>query len=370
MHPPHLLAKLSCGLALLLSGLAQASALHISLVRSSHGGNCQEAIVRNLTSTTLQITLNYVIKGTDGSHYSGSTPIGGTTFNGGANTGYYMNGLAPGASTTVPVYQFAYVPCEVGQSVDISYTTYNVDAHNQRVSSNESGERRALGAMIGNWNDKEARRKQERMEQMRIETARRVEEQVRRDREAEAKRAACPFGCDPSIKQIPRPTVNYATDDAHQRAMNQLRAQQAEERRQLELDAQRQQAEQAKVQAKAQAERDALARHAEWHDKYIADMKARNKADQAAAQQAAQLARERQQAAAAARAATEQRQQAQWQQQVSLTSSLLQGSIQNSESALANSQTKLGHIANAYSQEDDALADIIAQAKAAAKSKK
>ena len=94
MQIPHLLPKLFGGLALLLSGLAQASALQISLVRSIHGGSCQDAIVRNLTSTTLQITLNYVIKGTDGSYYSGSAPIGGTTFNGGANTGYYMT-LAP-----------------------------------------------------------------------------------------------------------------------------------------------------------------------------------------------------------------------------------------------------------------------------------
>lgn len=349
-------------LALFFVAQAQANPLHISLVPRFPGDTCLNAVVRNLTSNTLQVTLNYTVRGTDGSYASSSQSIGGTTFNGGENTGYYMTGLGPGQSTTVGVNNPAAVRCNVDQSVEYSYTTYNVDAHNQRVGSNESAERRALGAMIGNWNDKEAQRKQERMEQMRIETARRVEEQVRKDREAEARRAACPFGCDPSIKQIPQPTVNYATDDAHQRAMNQLRAQQAEEQRQLDLEAQRSLAE----QAKAQAERDTLKRHAEWHDQYVADMQARNRAD-AAAQQKAE--RERQRLLTEQRAAAEQRQQAQWQQQVDMTSSLLQGSIRNSEKALATSQNKLQQIAATYSEEDAALAAMLEQAKAAASRK-
>lgn len=366
MQIPHLLPKLFGGLALLLSGLAQASALQISLVRSIHGGSCQDAIVRNLTSTTLQITLNYVIKGTDGSYYSGSAPIGGTTFNGGANTGYYMTGLGPGASTTVSVNNFAFVPCNVGQSVDISYTTYNVDAHNQRVSSNESGERRALGQMIDNWNNKEQQRKQEREAQRKAEMAKRWEEETRKRQQIEADRPCAQLGqyCDRRlIKSLPPPTVNYGTEEAHERAIADMRARQAEEQRQLDLDRQRIEAE----MAKGQAAREAYNREAEAR---TARAQAEWKAQQAAAQQAAQAARERQQAATAARAAAEQRRQVQWQQQVDLTSSLLQGSVQNSESALAASHAKLGQIVTTYDKEDDALASILAKAAAAAKNKK
>ena len=69
------------------------------------------------------------------------------------------------------------------------------------------------------------------------------------------------------------------------------------------------------------------------------------------------------------RAAAEQRQQAQWQQQVDMTSSLLQGSIRSSEKALATSQNKLQQIAASYSEEDAALAAMLEQAKAAASRK-
>lgn len=361
--PPtsRLSAALVLSAGLLASAQARADWIKVDLVPSIR--NCQNAIVRNLTNKTLHFNFNFVVKGSDGSHWSSTASIGGTTFNGGANTGYYMTGLGPGQATTVPVYNVAAVSCDGVQTVSWSTSApVDVDAHNQRVSSNESAERRALGTMIDNWNNKETQRKQERAEQRKIEAAKNWEEERRRQEKAEADRPCAQLGqyCDRRIKGLPKPTTNHATDDARERALNELRARQAEEQRQLDRDREIRETEIAREHAERQAalQRDAEAKaaraQAEW------------KAQQAAAQRAAQAAQERRLAEAAA----ERRRQEQWQQQVNATTSLLQGSIQNSESALAASKAKLDETVSSYDKEDAALAEMIAKAKAAAQAKK
>lgn len=363
--PPTLkfLPAVVCVACLLFSVQAKAAFIQVDLVRSFAGKNCQDAIVRNLTTKTLHFNFNFIVKGTDGSHYSGSVPVGGTTFKGGENTGYYMVGLAPGQATTVPVNNFAIVSCEVVQNVSWSTSApYDVDAHNKRVSDNESSERRALGTMIENWNNKDKQREQERLEQRKLEAARRWEEEKKRQQKIDADRPCTQLGqyCDRQLKGIPKPTVNSATQEAHDRADNELRTRQAEEQRQLDRDRQVREAEIAKEQADRQA---ALQQEA---DAKAARAQAEWKAQQAAAQRATQAAYARQQAEAAA----ERRRQEQWQQQVNATTSLLQGSIQSSESALAASKAKLNETVSAYDKEEAALADLIAKAKAASQNKR
>lgn len=157
------------------------------------------------------------------------------------------------------------------------------------------------------------------------------------------------------IQNLPSPTVNYGTDDAHQRAEAAQRARQAQEQQQLDQDARIREAEIAKEHAEHEAERQRQAQV------QAARAKAEWKAEQARAQQAAQAAYERQQAEAEA----ERQRQAQWQQQVNLTTSLLQGSIQSSERALANSRAELNEIVAMNSKEDEVLARVLAKAKAA-----
>lgn len=362
VHPPLLysISGLLFTLTFLFPYHAQASPLKIDLVISAKP-YCKSAIVRNLTSSTLQVTLNYVVKGANGSHYSSSTSIGGTTFNGGANTGYYMTGLAPGEAATVSVNDFVAIPCEIDQEVSFSYTTTNVDTHNKQVNENESAERRALGNMIDKWNNEEQQRKQERLARQKEENAKRFEEAMKKQREFEAAptgRACAQLGqyCDHRlIQNLPPPTVNYGTQDAHERALAEQRARQTQEQQQLDRDARIREIEIAKEHEAREAERQrqaqlqAVRAQAEW------------KAQQAAAQRAAQVAYERQQAEAAA----ERLRQAQWQQQVNLTTSLLQGSIQSSERTLANSRAELNEIVAMNSKEDEVLARVLAKAKAA-----
>lgn len=339
--------------AALLLIAAETSRASVSTTLVPEGDGCKAAMVQNQTNHALSVSFEYV--------YEGQSPSG-------TPSSYQwrwdsMGAFSPHGSGKASLFSGS-VDCRKPYTVrifNVRWTDHTVlDAQEKQYDKEHA---LGLGAMIDKWNNDERQRKKERLEQMRIETARRVEEQVRKDREAEARRAACPLGCDPSIKQIPPATVNYSTDDAHQRALNRLRAQQAEEKRQLELDIKRQQAEQAKAQAKAQAERDALRRHAEWHDQYVADMQARNRAAAAAQQQAE---RERQRLLAEQRAAEEQRRQERWQQQVNMTGSLFQGAIQGSEKALAASRNKLGQTTNTYSEESDVLNAILEQAKTAA----
>lgn len=333
----------------LLPGVLLAQPLHIVLVPAMGiGPHCKDALVRNLTSTTLQVTLNYVVKGNNGAYFSNSTSIGGGTFNGGANTGYYMTGLAPGAETRVSVHSSPSVSCDIPQSVEYSYTTFNVDAHNAKVSSNESAERRALGSLIGRGlEDTNSQRAREREAQRRAESAR---------QEAEAK----------SKRQQEHQQLMQRSMEANRRAgeatMREIEAGRARQNAEYEAERRRVEAE----MARGQIERDNYNRAAAAE---AARQQAEWQARQVAAQRAAQAAEQRRQAEAAARAAAERRRQIEWQQSVDMTSALLQSSTQKSEQALAEANNQLEQVVASYGSEDEEMARILAQAKAEAAQK-
>lgn len=353
------------GLTFLFSGLAQAQSVQAYHVPSSRGGYCKDILVRNLSSRRLAVTVHYTVKGADGSSDSGSLRFPAAVAMNDA-WGYSSDGLVPGQEAKQWIMGLP-IDCNVNRTVSVtSYDIYDVTAHNERAKQAEDAEhaeRRALGTMIDNWNKKAERQKQVRREQMKERSAKAWEEEARKREQIEADRPCTQLGqyCDRRlIKNLPPPTVNYGTQDAHERAVAEQRSRQAQEQQQLDRDARIREAEIAKEHAVREAERQSQAQaqaaraQAEW------------KAQQAAAQRAAQAAYERQQAEAAA----ERRRQEQWQQQVNLTSSLLQGSIQNSENALAASRAQLNETVTTYDTEDKALADIIAKAKAAAQNKK
>jgi hypothetical protein len=333
----------------MLPGVLLAQPLHIVLVPAMGiGPHCKDALVRNLTSKTLQVTLNYVIKGTNGAYYSSSTSIGGGTFNGGANTGYYMTGLAPGAETRVSVHNSPTVSCNTSQHVDYSYTTYNVDAHNAGVSSNESAERRALGNLIGRGlEDTNGQRAREREAQRRAETAR-LEAEAKNKRQQEHQQYM-----QRSMEETRR--EGEATMRHIEAGRARQNAEYEAERRRVEAEMARGQIERENYNRAAAAQ--AARQQAEWQ------------AQQAAAQRAAQAAEQRRQAEAAAKAAAEQRRQMEWQQTVDMTSALLQSSTQQSEQALAAANSQLEQVVASYGSEDEEMARILAQAKADAAKK-
>ncbi|MDQ8037263.1 MAG: hypothetical protein REI12_07570, partial [Pedobacter sp.] len=112
---------------------------------------------------------------------------------------------------------------------------------------------------------------------------------------------------------------------------------------------------------RSNAERDAYNQRAQADaNRQAAQYQAQQRAQQAAAQAEYQ----RQQAARQAAAEAEQRRQQEWQQTVDTTTEWVRSSRQSNEMQLANAQAKTQQIETAYGQEDDALARMIAEAKA------
>jgi hypothetical protein len=338
------------GLTFLFSGLAQAQSVQAYHVPSSRGGYCKDILVRNLSSRRLAVTVHYTVKGADGSSDSGSLRFPAAVAMNDA-WGYSSDGLVPGQEAKQWIMGLP-IDCNVNRTVSVtSYDIYDVTAHNERAKQAEDAghaERRALGTMIDNWNNEGKQRKQERDAQKRAEAARLAEEEKRRKQQ--------------EYRQTMERQMESARRDG-EKTMGEIQAWRARQEAEHQAERQRIQAEMARGQAEREAyNREAQAKatraQAEWQ------------AQQAAAQRAAQAEQARQAALAAERAAKERRRQEQWQQQVNLTSSLLQGSIQNSENALAASRAQLNETVSTYDTEDKALADIIAKAKATAQNKK
>lgn len=309
----------------------------------------------------VEVTIRYTIKGVDsfGNPDTHSDQVSTTTMGSGARvTGdhfTYASGLGAGASEKIFAHSTGLINCWRESSTEFRFSVRDLDTRNEQTrrsiveeERNDSAERRALGTMIDNWNN-EGRRKREAQEAKRKEEAARQEAEDRQRKERD--------------RQL---TLQRQMESARQegeRRSQEIRAWQAR----MEAE---EQAERRRIQsemAKGQAEREAYNREAEAR---AAQARAAFQAQQAAQQRAAQEEQARQAALARERAEQERRRQEQWRQQVNATTSLVQGSADRTARDLANAQQDLRGIQSSYSSEDQALADMIARAKAAAQAGK